>query len=116
VYLVLGVFIAEHTTIGLVHNMGLIVAERNIDASRSAEPTLRRWILWDEDGDGRLNKARFSESVNGSSDETAGSQEVKIPSEQLASLQGYFEEAVGRLSGKAVDGPADTCRLSWDRV
>lgn len=111
-YLVLGVFMAEDTTMALVHHMGLIVAERNIDASRGAEPTLRRWILLDQDGDSRLDKATFSQSVNATADENAGLREVEIPSEQVASLQGYFEKAVGMLSKKAAADPANACSES----
>jgi hypothetical protein len=107
VYLVVGVYVAENQTVILVlHNISLVVTERIAPSGRNAEPILLRWILEDQDGDGVLDKAAFSESADG----TTGSQPgINIPSDQLPSLQKYFDQGVRNLSKKAAEGPANGC-------
>jgi hypothetical protein len=112
VYLVLGVFMAEDMPVGFVHQMALIVLERNTDAHRGKGPSLRRWILSDENGDGILDKGMLAESVNGKADKTGKWQDVEILSEQVANLQGYFEKAIHSLFKKAAGGADKTCVTS----
>jgi hypothetical protein len=80
--------------------------ERITDANGNAQPTFHQWILLDLNGDGVLDKGIFSESTDG----TSGSQQGgDIPSDQIQSLQSYFEQAVHNLNKKATEGPSDTC-------
>jgi hypothetical protein len=107
VYLVVGVYVVENQGLLLVfHDISLVVSERVTPSGRSAKPVLRRWILVDQDGDGVLDKAVFSEGA----DETTGSQQgINIPSAKVPSLQKYFEQAVRDLNKKASKGPANAC-------
>lgn len=110
VYLVVGVFMAEDKSEGKVHDMTLIVEERSSGDKKNAEPSHKRWVLLDENGDGRLDKAIFGENpvrkVNGA---PAGKKAREMASEKLPSLQGYFDSAVRNLSEKALNGAVKVC-------
>jgi hypothetical protein len=60
----------------------------------------------DKDGDGVLDKAVFSEKTEGA--EGAG-QEVEISSDQLATLQGYFDQAIHSLDKRVNEGSTNAC-------
>jgi hypothetical protein len=107
VYLVVGAYVVENEGLILVfHDISLVVSERVTPSNPRRAPILRRWILVDQDGDGVLDKAVFSEGAEG----TTGSQQgMDIPSDQVASMQKYFEQAIRDLNKKASKGPADTC-------
>ncbi|MFZ0242514.1 MAG: hypothetical protein WAL90_12780 [Desulfobacterales bacterium] len=110
VYLVMGVFMAHDKAEGRVHGMALIVEERNSDVTRRSEPSFRRWVLLDENGDGRLDKAMFGENPGQKVTIAADGKEVQqMASEKLPSLQGYFDSAVRDLSNKAAAGSIGTC-------
>lgn len=110
VYLVVGIIMAEDKSAGRVHDMALIVEERNRGDKKVAGPSHKRWVLLDENGDGRLDRAIFGENpvrkVNGA---PAGKKAQEIASEKLPSLQGYFDSAVRDLSKKALNGAVKAC-------
>jgi hypothetical protein len=112
VYLVLGVHKEGDRPAALVDNIALIMTQRGVPLDGSAGETLRRWIMMDENGDGRLDKAMFNPDAKEATDETAAANEVELSSEQVSGLQGYFEEAVRNISQKAQEDPASTCTPS----
>jgi hypothetical protein len=110
IYLLVGAYLAEEQPIVLVlHDISLVVTERITNTRPDAKLTLRRWILLDKDADGVLDKAVFSEKGEG---EGGAQPEVEIPSDQLATLQGYFDQAVGSINKRAAEGSANACTQS----
>jgi hypothetical protein len=107
VYLVVGVYIIENEGLMLIfHDISLVVSEKITPSNPRSAPILRRWILVDQDGDGVLDKAVFSEKAEGT---TTSQQGMDIPSAEIASLQKYFEQAARDLNKKASESPAKAC-------
>ncbi|MFZ0611577.1 MAG: hypothetical protein WAM73_05010 [Desulfobacterales bacterium] len=110
VYLVMGAFMAKDKPEGQVHGMALIVEKRNNNVTQRSEPSLKRWVLLDENGDGRLDKALFRKNPHHKRDTAARGQEaLAVPSEKLPDLQAYFDKAVRDLSKKALNGSGEAC-------
>ncbi|MFZ7125824.1 MAG: hypothetical protein ACOWWM_06685 [Desulfobacterales bacterium] len=112
-YFVLGLLVAENQSEALVHEMALIVIEKDADGGKeNSGAAERQWVLLDHNGDGVLDKASFSEKSDESAGESGSPRGLEIPSEQVEDLQGYFDEAVRTLSKKAANGPAGSCTVS----
>jgi len=110
IYLMLGVFIVEDKTEGLVHEMTLVVQERYTNARTSEQKSWHSWLLMDVDGDGRLDKAIYCKNMVENNVEQPGNEDsMNLSSAKLPALQEYFEGAVHSLGKKTAENPTDSC-------
>jgi hypothetical protein len=95
-YLITGLLVLGEGKVGIPHHSSLVVSVQTKDGGAETE-TLREWIFSDQDNDGRLDKAVFSESATGSEGDIIEPGDAKIMDE----LQGYYQKAVESLSTRA---------------
>ena len=106
VYLVYGVLLPENQGIGIVHHTALVVKVSTTDVESSTE-TFREWVLIDTNGDRKVDRGVFRETVTGEGKRE--SKEVEFPEDRLQELQAYYEAVAGMLDSRAENGPAEGC-------
>jgi hypothetical protein len=106
VYLVVRILLVEDQPVPFVHDAALMITEKKRVVHGNQKPVARSWILLDVDGDGTVDKLIFNQDFNKTE---KPSYEEKIPADRKRALQGYFEQAVRRLTRKAAHPSADMC-------
>lgn len=108
IYLLQGVLVWPNRGIGLVHDSVLIV-KVSTTSKQTSRRTVREWILIDENGDQRIDKGIYRETVMGKGKSPIASIRVVIPRNLLEAFQAYYEKAVTTLDARAAEGPAGGC-------
>lgn len=109
VYLVTGLALMANEGVGLPYYQFLIVTVTNGDSSSK---TVQQWLLSDTDNDGRLDKAKFEQTVIGTKGDIVKSDKIEIPGGQVQSFQAFYENATRDLNTKAENETPKQCMVS----
>lgn len=110
IYGIQGFFITEVPSVGIVSNTALIVEISDTDDASSQE-TLQKWIIVDDNGDLKIDRAFFKETVSGKGEKPVGSHKAEFSRDRLAELQKYYDKANVSLAAGAAKKPFEQCIL-----
>jgi hypothetical protein len=105
-YHLVGLLVIDDSPAAIPYHSSLIVSSVDIQADSE---TVERWVLVDENNDGHLDKATFNKTLKSAGGGTIESNEVSIPENQVAEMQGFYDKATHDLSERHDSGPGSLC-------
>lgn len=111
-YLVIRMFLNREKNSMRIHATALIVEEIEFKTDQAQAPGLKRWALFDQDGDGQMDTVAYGQGVGDRTEDVNKSAKTQIPARIANRMQRYFEEGVRSLSDKVSNDSGGKCRIS----